>query len=412
MERVTQMPGRNHPGAPVGADFLGAAVLDRDGSSAPLDSTFPGAEAVLAGSAATAPVDDVGDDSATPTASGKQGQFDRKSGPGATGGRLRFVDGLRGIAAMMVVLYHLVGRTSADWLASKGYLGVSVFFVLSGFVITMAIGERRITPGFLGRFAARRSLRLDPPYWISIVIAILLALVATKIGVAKEFPSTQGILAHLFYLQDILGFAAISDVYWSLCLEVQFYLFLVVLLWIGGQRVSSSGFQALVAILLVLSLAQHANLLSLTPRGVFLPYWYGFTAGAVTYWANVGRISPRYLVGTVLVLLAFVPLAHGEAVLVTVLTLLSLHVASRLGRMQVWFSGPAMQFLGRTSYSLYLFHALIGWSAQSFALRYVDQWTALAIGIGSSLMFAAAAYVAIERPAIRLSHLVRTDSRA
>lgn len=244
------------------------------------------------------------------------------------------------------------------------------------------------------------------------MIAILLAFVATRIGVAKEFPSTQGVLAHLFYLQDILGFAAISDVYWSLCLEIQFYLFLVVLLWIGGQRVSSNGFQALVAILLVLSLAQHANLLSLTPRGVFLPYWYCFTAGAVTYWANVGRISQRYLVGTLLVLMAFVLLAHGEAVLVTVLTLLSLHVAPRLGRMEVWLSGPIMQFLGRTSYSLYLFHALIGWSAQSFALRYVDQWTALAIGIASSLIFAAAAFVAIERPAIRLSHLVRIDSRA
>lgn len=143
MQRVTQMPERNHPRTPAGAELLGAAVLQRDGSLAPLDSTFLGAAGVRASAAAKAPVVDLRDDSSTPGASGEQGQFDRKSGPGATGGRLRFVDGLRGVAAMMVVLYHFVGRTPADWLVSKGYLGVSIFFVLSGFVITMAVGDER-----------------------------------------------------------------------------------------------------------------------------------------------------------------------------------------------------------------------------------------------------------------------------
>ncbi|TXG78438.1 MAG: acyltransferase [Thermomicrobiales bacterium] len=338
--------------------------------------------------------------------------IERMKRESAAGGRLRFVDGLRGIAAMMVVLYHLAGRTSADWLVSKGYLGVSVFFVLSGFVITMAIGERKVTAGFLGRFAARRSLRLDPPYWTSIAIAIALMLVAARMGIPKELPGGTAILAHLFYLQDILGLPAISDVYWSLCLEIQFYLFLMVLLWICGQRVGSGGFKALLGALLVLSLVQQANLLELTPRGVFLPYWYGFAAGSVTYWTSVGRLSARYFAGTLLVLLAFAPFAHGEAVLVTALTVMSLHVASRLWRMQDWLSGPVTQFLGRTSYSLYLFHALIGWSAQSFALRFVNQWAALAIGMTSSILFAAAAYVMIERPAIRLSHVVRMDNRA
>ena len=52
-----------------------------------------------------------------------------------------------------------------------GFVGVDIFFVLSGFVIAYSVREARITPRFLGRFALRRSIRLDPPYWITIAIA-------------------------------------------------------------------------------------------------------------------------------------------------------------------------------------------------------------------------------------------------
>lgn len=87
--------------------------------------------------------------------------------------------------------------------------------------------------------------------------------------------------------------------------------------------------------------------------------------------------------------------------------------------MSSWLSGGVMQFLGRTSYSLYLIHPLVGWSAQSLALEHTDQWAALAVGLVVSVSCAWIAYVLIERPAIRLSHLVsaatariRTTSQA
>jgi peptidoglycan/LPS O-acetylase OafA/YrhL len=127
-------------------------------------------------------------------------------------------------------LYHLLGRTDAGWLAKSGYLGVAVFFVLSGYVITMAVGTNKITLGFLGRFAARRSLRLDPPYWVNIAVVIALMLVAARVGVEKPFPSASTIFVNLIYLQDLLGVQALSSVYWTLCLEVQFYLVLILLL--------------------------------------------------------------------------------------------------------------------------------------------------------------------------------------
>jgi hypothetical protein len=299
--------------------------------------------------------------------------------------RLLFIDGLRGVAAMMVVLYHLVGRTSAHEMTARGYLGVSIFFVLSGFVITMAIGERKISLGFLGRFAVRRALRLDPPYWASIVVAIALMYLATIIGVAKEFPSIPQILAHLIYLQDILHFQAISDVYWTLCLEFQFYLFLIMILWIGRQQVTSIGFQGALVVLLLLSLAEHASIADLTPTGLFLPYWYGFSAGAITYWTITGRLSSRFLFSTLLLLIGFTPFGHDDALIVTSLTAGILYLAFQLRKMDVWLADPFTQFLGKTSYSLYLFHSLIGWSAQSLALRFMNEWIALTVGLMASI---------------------------
>ena len=62
------------------------------------------------------------------------------------GRRLKFVDGLRGVAAVMVMLYHQVGRTSAGELTQRGHLGVAIFFVLSGFVITAVVGTRSQPP--------------------------------------------------------------------------------------------------------------------------------------------------------------------------------------------------------------------------------------------------------------------------
>ena len=87
--------------------------------------------------------------------------------------RFLFVDGLRAIAALAVVLFHFLGavhETAVDWiwpvfdnLLSYGHLGVDIFFVLSGFVLPFSIRNTGQTLGFLFlfRFGVRRSIRLD-----------------------------------------------------------------------------------------------------------------------------------------------------------------------------------------------------------------------------------------------------------
>src|SRR5687767_8776 len=107
-------------------------------------------------------------------------------------GRFTFVDALRGVAALAVVLFHAVeGGHIPDlmavmpaWLTamiSHGHLGVAVFFVLSGFVIAHATYGQTITLSYLGRFMLRRSIRLDPPYWFAIAVAVGFAVLSAVV---------------------------------------------------------------------------------------------------------------------------------------------------------------------------------------------------------------------------------------
>src|SRR4051794_15898753 len=91
-------------------------------------------------------------------------------------GRSTYVDALRGIAAFSVACYHITRYGPLPEPASQiipgvlqrwfdyGWMGVQVFFVISGFVIAYSVRNARVTPGFLGNYALRRSIRLDPPY--------------------------------------------------------------------------------------------------------------------------------------------------------------------------------------------------------------------------------------------------------
>ena len=130
-------------------------------------------------------------------------------------GRSTFIDGLRGIAALSVACYHIdrygpvpVAAEPAipRWLISvidHGSIGVQVFFVISGFVIAYSVRNARITPGYLANYVLRRAIRLDPPYWTTILFVLaVLAIVplaallshATEAVAAKTGDAVGGLL--------------------------------------------------------------------------------------------------------------------------------------------------------------------------------------------------------------------------
>ena len=292
------------------------------------------------------------------------------------GGRLVFLDALRGIAALAVAWFHFYRLTPLyhtldpvvpaplETALKLGFVGVDIFFVLSGFVIAYSVREARITPRFLGRFALRRSIRLDPPYWITIAIAIALtAAWGWMTGTPADLPSVREVLAHMAYLQNILGYRNIVSVFWTLAYEVQFYLVLVILLGLAqlGARSANASVRRMTAPVLFVPLAVISLVLLATETmtwGWFIDWWYAFFLGAVTFWALAGRVRMAWW-GVLFAATLAAALRNGDVqpfvVLATAAAILGVGLA---GRLRSWLNVRPLQFLGRISYSVYLVHFL------------------------------------------------------
>ncbi|HEX4419921.1 MAG TPA: acyltransferase [Kofleriaceae bacterium] len=349
------------------------------------------------------------------------------SGPAPAGARYAFVDALRGIAATWVVLFHgynknLVPMTGYrlpqpfDAVFNGGYLGVYIFFVISGFVITQSIRDARVTPRFIGRFAVRRSLRLDPPYWATIVAMIALSYVSGRLQhdhAPLPLPTAGAIVAHLFYLQAFLGYPQIVGVFWTLCYEIQFYLVLAIVVGVVQWKLAvlRSRWTLFAPLWLVAALCI-AGVLDPT-LALFVYGWPYFFLGVVVNWVHNRKEPALALAIVALGTAALIPFAAPRAI-VALCTAGAIYGASVYGLLARWTLGRVLQYLGWISYSLYLVHMLVGTPLVRFGLRHLGKMDfahaliLMVLELAVSIAAAHVLYLAIERPAVRWSHrLVR-----
>jgi len=336
--------------------------------------------------------------------------------------RYAFVDGLRGLAAVSVMLFHLgtgdLRRPLADGLTPRlpaalgyGWLGVHVFFVLSGFVIAHSIGRSRMTARSAFRFVLRRQVRLDPPYWCAIAVGVAFALGARALrpSVPRFVPGPTDVLAHVFYVYDLLGRPGISAVFWSLAIEVQFYLLFVLILWL------LQSWPRLVP-WFVLASAIASLYWALTwryPHAWFTQHWYLFALGALVSWTLDRRTHATLPLALGL---AFVVagVRHGrlEPVAGGVVAALLLFAGAR-GTLGRWFAARPLQFLGVVSYGIYLFHTPFAGSLHMGLARLVSPATLrgalviLTAQIGVTLLVAWGLHRTVEGWAIRLAGRIR-----
>ena len=155
--------------------------------------------------------------------------------------RIVALDGLRLLAALMVAFFHYAGRADGFekiWGASPkvifpnlhhaaqyGWLGVELFFLISGFVICMSAWGRDT-----GSFVKSRIVRLFPAYWVAVLIAAN-AIHFWPVVIRAVNPSD--VLLNLTMLQAPLRVPAVDGVYWTLWNEARFYLLFALLVWRG-----------------------------------------------------------------------------------------------------------------------------------------------------------------------------------
>ncbi len=356
--------------------------------------------------------------------------------PAGSGDRMTFIDGLRGVACLSVVLCHfsvpgisqiaaVLQETFPKFIVSilrHGELGVEIFFVLSGLVIAYSLRNRPLGAKFVWRFAARRAIRLDPPYHLTLCVMAAQAawlLPDTFCQLGPWFGGTPGVWANVFYLQDILRQPHILSIAWTLCLEIQFYLALVLLVWLAQalrrwlqrHQAWNPGPIAFILVfgpLAVLSIVAWFPSLS---NFTFLGTWFRFFLGALTWWAMEGRIRKEVPGILILALLVLGSYTEDPRSIVAALTALLILVSHARGSLSRWLGAPLWQFLGRISYSLYLVHFMVAIPLTNWLWSLGPPSPAMAVtllgaGTALSILTAWLFYCYIERPSIALSRTI------
>lgn len=313
--------------------------------------------------------------------------------------RITELDAVRGIAAMLVLLFHYT------WHAPKvvpeletiplglswGTYGVELFFAISGFVIFMTLERTRRSRDFLvSRFA-----RLFPAYWAGIAITTaMLALFGPS-----ELAQPPWIAAvNLTMLQGFLYLPSVEGVYWSLTVELAFYFWMWVL-WrmrlLGRIEGVLIGWIALKLLWwLVPALSVRLGLVMVT---TYIPY---FAVGIAAYRVWAGQRSWREQVpllawGMAVTLITEPPAAW--AVYLADLAVLAALVERRLG----WLRQGWLLWLGALSYPIYLIHQFAGYAVIGAAERAgASPWLALFAAIAFALAAAQAIHSLIEAPAL------------
>lgn len=346
--------------------------------------------------------------------------------------RLDWLDGLRGLAILVVLLFHIN-------LLKGGFLGVDLFFVLSGFLITTLLVKewQRSDSIHLGRFYLRRLLRLAPAF-VCTLLAFNLCIALTRpellTGSGKQSLVALAYLSNWRALHGVdLGMLVHT---WSLSLEEQFYLvwpvlLLVVLKLSPGRKTALT----LVAIGIVASAGTRLALCGFPPQRLFskvdMTLWrvyegldtradallVGCFVGMAYCWELLPRSGRLCSLLKCAALMAIAPLMYAVAaarqdevrLYQLGLTLIALFFGIALAGLLASPWSLATRFLawrplvglGRISYSLYLVHVpVIGlifclWPACPPALRHV-------VEVVTSFAVALALYFGVEKPFLRL----------
>lgn len=210
--------------------------------------------------------------------------------------RVNELDLLRFIAALMVVMFHYGFRGyAADGysllplpayapVSKYGYLGVELFFMISGFVILMTASS-----GSLKKFVISRVVRLYPAFWACCTITF----VAIFIFGDSRFTATfSQYLINLTMLNEFVGVRSIDGVYWSLAVEIHFYFFVVLVLLAGQIRHALWFLIAWLVISIALDVLPKEMFLMSRLRSMFIvDSAYYFIAGATCYLVRANGVS-------------------------------------------------------------------------------------------------------------------------
>ena len=323
--------------------------------------------------------------------------------------RLLELDALRGIAAVSVMIFHYSINQNAGklgWEFRYGVTGVDLFFMISGFVITLSIQKIKKWQDF----AVFRFARLYPTFWACVLITTFFILFYEPVSL-----SLSQFLANLTMFPVYFGIENLDQVYWTLLVEMIFYLWILAVWLAGGMRhIVTVGFLFLAAVLLfhVFGHLYPTVYHFMTLKVQFLNHFPLFYTGILFYQLKFQSFSWRYLVLIVLGMMAAFYLhdkggrsMYHTSALEHDLLIAFFHLLFMLfvfGKLS-FLVNSTLLFLGKISYSLYLLHQyvglkLIGTLNENLGLNI---YVAVLLTIGVIVGFSYLVTIYVEDPAIR-----------
>lgn len=312
---------------------------------------------------------------------------------------------MRGVASLMVAYFHLA-RGNRDFLSHEnffyqlgryGWAGVEIFFVISGFILIYAMHRGGYTIGRIHKFMAKRLIRLEPPYIISIVMVLILMYVSTLSPYYRGEPLNidwRNVLYHLGYINAFTGDKWLQDVYWTLAIEFEFYIGISLLYPLLTHKKKIYTWAALLFLAGLSFLPANTNHVF-----YYLPL---FLVGIILSlkWLNILN-KTEYLIALIVALCLCYKIITFLTILI-VITVLVIEFVTYAPKVLLW--------LGDISYSLYLIHIPIGGRIINISevlissdnIRTVMVFVALGACLGLAHLF----YIIVEKPFIRLSKKV------
>ena len=269
------------------------------------------------------------------------------------------LDGLRGIAALSVVIYHYffrideiynTGSNVMDW-TYFGHFGVHLFFMISGFVIFMSISKETKPINFIiSRFS-----RLYPAYFFAVIITFTVVYI---FGLQGREVKIFDALLNLLMFQEFLGIPHVDGVYWTLTVEITFYFWCLVL--ILFKKIDLLTF-ALFSFLFLFFTAEilPENIYKIIGKLFFINYVSFFLLGVVTYKLKSECLRYRNVLQILLIFTMLFINSENENFIVYcfiyILFLLGVYDVLKFLKFKIFI------FMGEISYSLYLVHQNIGY---------------------------------------------------
>jgi peptidoglycan/LPS O-acetylase OafA/YrhL len=320
------------------------------------------------------------------------------------GRRIVGLDSLRGLAAISVLLGHYTAHYHRLYGHGEGlafhypyaFLGVLLFFMISGFVILMT-AERAAGPL---DFAWARFSRLYPAYWTAVAVTFT---VVTLFPLPGRRVSLGGALLNLTMVQNLLGVQSVDGVYWTLQVELCFYAMVLGLLLCGGIRFIEPVLMGLVGLGAVdelLLAGVNSDWLVRLRHLLLLEYAYAFLIGVTLYRSLTGRRwwHLPVVAGCLAWAFWFAPRPHFYAAA----GFTPLLYAATRGHLAL-LGARWLVLLGTISYPLYLTHQNIGYVIiRAGYRRGLNPNVSVAVAAAAALAIALAITFLVERPAMAL----------